>query len=216
MGKRSRAKERAGQSATQRRAAAKSSGMSLRDYKSGAKAPSPSKSSGSSSSSSSSTKSSSGSSQSSGGSSSSGSGSSAHSFSNAQLAGNAGQAKGLVGARRDAARGAGMSLRDYKKGLASGTINKHGQPTRQFEGKQDNKPVNNTGFNANNADMLTTNQATPGRLSSEGLYQDRYNVGYHGEDDQGDEYASNAYLGSIKSYFKGYASWALKRRFKNS
>ncbi len=42
------------------------------------------------------------------------------------------------------------------------------------------------------------------RMSSEGLYQDRYNVGYHGADDMGDMYASNAALGSIASYFKDY------------
>ncbi len=42
------------------------------------------------------------------------------------------------------------------------------------------------------------------RMSSEGLYQDRYNVGYSGADDQGDMYASNAAMGSIKSYFDNY------------
>jgi len=42
------------------------------------------------------------------------------------------------------------------------------------------------------------------RMSSEGLYQDRYNVGYHGEDDKGDEYASTSNMGSIKSYFDDY------------
>ena len=42
------------------------------------------------------------------------------------------------------------------------------------------------------------------RLSSEGLYQDRYNVGYHGADDKGDTYASQASLGNIGDYFKDY------------
>lgn len=44
------------------------------------------------------------------------------------------------------------------------------------------------------------------RMSSEGLYQDRYNVGYHGADDMGDMYASQAAMGSIASYFKNYNS----------
>lgn len=42
------------------------------------------------------------------------------------------------------------------------------------------------------------------RQSSEGLYQDRYNVGYHSDDDKGDEYASNSFMGSTKRYFDNY------------
>jgi len=40
-----------------------------------------------------------------------------------------------------------------------------------------------------------------GRGSSEGLYQDKYNVGKSGEDDKGDTYLSQGSLGSINSYF---------------
>lgn len=42
------------------------------------------------------------------------------------------------------------------------------------------------------------------RQTSEGLYQDRYNVGYSGDDDKGDMYASNAFMGSTKGYFENY------------
>ncbi len=42
------------------------------------------------------------------------------------------------------------------------------------------------------------------RMSSEGLYQDKYNVGYHGADDKGEDYASTSNLGDIGSYFKGF------------
>lgn len=42
------------------------------------------------------------------------------------------------------------------------------------------------------------------RQSSEGLYQDRYNVGYHSDDDKGDPYASNSFMGSTKGYFDNY------------
>ena len=93
--------------------------------------------------------------------------------------------------RREAAKAAGMSMAQFK--------GNEPRPNPNIP----NQSQNNAGMNANNADMLTTNQATPGRLSSEGLYQDRYNVGYTGEKDQGDEYASNAYYGSIKDAFKG-------------
>ena len=111
MGKRSRAKERAGQSVKERRAAAKSSGMSMKQYKSGAKAPSSSKSSG--------TK---GSSSNKGG----GGGSSTPNFTNAQMAGK-GSGGGLVKARRDAQQASGLSMKDYRAGVSGGTLTKHGK-----------------------------------------------------------------------------------------
>jgi len=56
------------------------------------------------------------------------------------------------------------------------------------------------------------------RLSSEGIYQDMYAAGYHGDDDKGQKYVSTGDLGSITSYFKdasgnvvdfsqGYQDW---------
>ena len=46
--------------------------------------------------------------------------------------------------------------------------------------------------------------STVGRLSSDGLYQDRYSVGKTGADDEGDTYLSQGSLGSIDSYFRGW------------
>jgi hypothetical protein len=61
-------------------------------------------------------------------------------------------------------------------------------------------------FDGNGANPNWDKYAASGsaRMSSEGLYQDRYNVGYHGADDEGEQYASTANLGDIGSYFKGY------------
>ena len=42
------------------------------------------------------------------------------------------------------------------------------------------------------------------RMSSEGTYQDMYNVGYGGADDKGSEYATTDAMGNIGSYFKEY------------
>ncbi len=226
------------------------------------------------------------------------------SFTNAQMAGNAGRAKGLVKARREAQQASGLSMKAYKAGVSSGVINKHGKATGtvggddagfnsnyqnflnnfsqeemdkyadRWKGKEPNFGAtmgpDGLYFDANNSvslpqgmdkygfkagDMLfdtsrmkihdenlhmagmdmgaeltgrisymkadgtpmfeTTGSGTnpnwdkyaesgSERMSSEGLYQDRYNVGYHGADDQGDEYASNASHGSIASYFKDY------------
>ena len=241
-----------------------------------------------------------------------------NSYTNAQMAGNAGNAPGLVRARRQAQQNSGLSMKAYKAGVASGFINKHGEKntstggggvSNQFGGSAwdnlnknfnqsewdshvkttfDNYVKENASkgsglakgpewkgaqlgengffFDANYPTMIPAlgkygfkagdmafdpskhtkhaanmdgregagitgrisvvkkngevrfetdgsganpnwdKYAAPGseRMSSEGLYQDRYNVGYHGADDQGDEYASNAALGSIASYFKDY------------
>ena len=48
-------------------------------------------------------------------------------FTNAQMAGNAGGAKGLVKARREAQKTSGLSMKAYKAGVSSGFINKHGE-----------------------------------------------------------------------------------------
>ena len=145
-----------------------------------------------------------------------------NSFTNAQLAGNAGRAKGLVGARRDAAAQAGMSLRDYKTGLASGTINKHGKPTGQSQTYQPgHNAENTTAYGKTSTDIDTFKdyrnshlaalnpnidmyESGKERMSSEGLYQDRYNVGYHGDNDKGDEFASTSFMGSLNSAFDDY------------
>ena len=68
--------------------------------------------------------------------------------------------------------------------------------------KADGTPMFEVGHDANpNWDKYQDGQE---RMSSEGLYQDKYNVGYHGADDEGDMFASNAALGSVASYFKDY------------
>ena len=77
-----------------------------------------------------------------------------------------------------------------------------GQTMRQYKAK---------GKNNNPAPKPTTPTPTPtptptvtptARLSSEGLYQDRYSVGKNGEDDLGDTYLSQGALGNINDYFK--------------
>ena len=216
MGKRSRAKERAGQSVKERRAAAKSSGMSMKQYKSGAKAPSSSKSSGS-------TNKGSSSSSNKGG----GGGSSTPKFTNAQMAGK-GSGGGLVKARRDAQQASGLSMKDYRAGVSGGTITKHGKAIPN--NSKSSSTSGTTGYKAgHSAENTTAYGQTMGeftslddyknsnwaalnpnidqykqggeRMSSEGLYQDRYNVGYHSDDDLGDEYASTAFQGSVNKTF---------------
>lgn len=100
------------------------------------------------------------------------------------------------------------------------------QEINKYLGTLDNSQVSNK-YKERAGFIPNAKPASQGRLSSEGLYQDRYSVGKSGQNDKGEKYVSQGALGSINDYFgikgntqeevrdswnnfdfdKGYKSW---------
>ena len=119
--------------------------------------------------------------------------------------------------RRAAAKEAGMSMKEFKSGASSvpqksmhtykpghsaENTTAYGKTMGEFMSLDDYKDSNWAALNPN----MDKYKEGGERMSSKGLYQDRYNVGYHGDDDLGDEYASTSFQGSVNKTFDKFRS----------